>query len=77
MYKLLEYHMNCNSNYIFGHAEVAGLLATNKLKTYQEYYNKCCSLGIDRYSEDLYNKFMDESRFNKYNIEQINKILAL
>lgn len=27
-YKLLQYHMNCNPDYIFGHAEIAGKLAT-------------------------------------------------
>jgi len=48
-YKLLQYHMNCNSDYMFGHAIVAGLLASKQLTTLELYKQACSEQGIDCY----------------------------
>ena len=60
MYKLLIYHMNPNPDYLFGHAEIAGMLATNdpKVSNYESYKLQCNYKGITYYNEDCYNQFM-------------------
>jgi len=62
MYKLLTYHMNPNPDYLFGHAEIAGMLATNDLKVcnYESYKLQCNILGVTYYNEDCYNRFMTD-----------------
>ena len=61
-YRLLRYHMNCNPDYLFGHAEIAGLLASNEniLNTYQKYVSACNRKGISYYNEECYNEFMTD-----------------
>ena len=56
--KLLKYHMDCNPDYIFQHAEIAGMLATKQFKTYNEYRIACQNMGISYYSEELFNDFI-------------------
>lgn len=58
-YKLLEYHMNCNPDYIEGHAIIAGNLAQGKYTTFEEYKRDCNRYGITYYNEELFNKFMN------------------
>lgn len=57
--KLLSFHMNCNPEYLFGHAVVAGKLAKRELETYSDYTNACDRQGISCYNEDTFNKFME------------------
>lgn len=59
-YKLLNYHMNCNPDYMFGHAEIAGMLATNdpKVNTEEGYIRECNRLGITYYNGEVYKQFM-------------------
>lgn len=57
-YKLLKYHMNCDPDYIVGHAVVAGKLAQKQFKTYQEYETECNQWGIISYNETLFNQYM-------------------
>lgn len=50
MYKLLTYHMqDVNPEYRFGHAIVAGKLASKEIKTLEEYRDECRSYGIACY----------------------------
>jgi len=60
MYKLLQYHMIPNPEYLFGHAEIAGMLANNdeKVNTWTKYVLECQRRGIIYYSEECYNQFM-------------------
>lgn len=49
-YKLLHYHMdNVNPMYIFGHAIVAGQLASKEITTLSEYKQACSNQGINCY----------------------------
>ena len=52
--------MNPNPDYLFGHAEIAGLLAigSDKVNNYSKYRNECQKVGITYYNEDCYNQFM-------------------
>jgi len=50
--------MNCNPDYMFSHAEIAGKLTTGKYKTYDEYVKDCKCSGITYYNEDCYKDFM-------------------
>lgn len=61
-YKLLKYHMSCNPEYLFGHAEICGLLADSKnpLSSYAKYVEACSKKGISYYNEDCYNDFMKD-----------------
>lgn len=61
-YRLLTFHMNPNPDFLFGHAEVAGMLATNdpKVSTFEGYRNQCDRNGITHYNEQVYNEFMAE-----------------
>ena len=60
MYKLLNYHMNCNPSYMFQHACIAGMLAENseKVNTYKKYALECRKLGILYYNKECYDEFM-------------------
>lgn len=67
-YQLLSFHMNCNPNYMFGHAIVSGLLANDdeSVNTYEKYVAKCKYHGIDRYNEECYNRFYEDcNRFRE------------
>lgn len=57
---LLKFHMDCNPNYMFGHAIVAGKLASKELQTYEEYVSACKKQGIDYYSQECYDAFMNK-----------------
>jgi len=57
--QLLSFHMNCNPDYLFGHAIVAGKLAKREYQTYQEYLIECGRLGISCYNEECFDKFME------------------
>lgn len=61
-YKLLTYHMqNVNSDYLFGHAIVAGKLASKEIQTLHQYKSVCSEYGVASYTgawkewqEDMY-----------------------
>ena len=59
-YELLDYHMKCNPDYMFGHAIVAGMLASNdpKVSTEEKYISQCNIHGITYYNGKCYNQFM-------------------
>lgn len=60
-YRLLQYHMACNTAFLFGHAIVSGILATgNTLDTYEKYKQECQMHGITYYNEECYNEFMTD-----------------
>lgn len=61
-YDLLKYHMNANPSYLFGHAEIAGLLANNdpKVSTFSNYVKECGKRGVSHYNQDCYNRFMED-----------------
>jgi len=44
--KLLRLHMNCNIDYINGHAVIAGMLANKRLKSFNTYVNECSKYGV-------------------------------
>ncbi len=49
-YKLLHYHMdNVHPMYIFGHAIVAGRLASRDIKSCSQYKDACSEQGINSY----------------------------
>lgn len=60
MYKLLQLHMKSNPEYLFGHAEIAGMLAKgdDKVSSYQGYERECDKKGVISYGEEVYNQFM-------------------
>lgn len=57
--KLLLFHMNCNPDYLFGHAKVAGKLANREFTSYEEYKSTCGRQGINYYNEEIFNDFME------------------
>lgn len=61
-YDLLKYHMDPNPNYLFGHAEIAGMLASNdeRINTFNKYTTECRKKGISPYGENCYNRFILE-----------------
>lgn len=60
-YQLLLFHMNCNPDYLFGHAQVAGALATKgMISTFAEYERMCQERGITNYNEECFNDFMQD-----------------
>ena len=54
--------MDCHPQYMFGHATIAGLLASrdNILNTYAKYVSACNRQGITCYNEACYNDFMED-----------------
>lgn len=64
MYKLLTYHMNPNPNYLFGHAEISGMLANNdsKVSTYEGYVKECDMRDVSSYSRECYDQFMTDCK---------------
>lgn len=62
MYKLLALHMNPSPAYIFGHAEVAGMLATGHeaMSSYEGYVRECKKRDISTYSQETYEQFMKD-----------------
>lgn len=58
-YDLLKLHMDANPNYIFGHATIAGMLATgdSRISTYEGYVEQCKRQGISKYRQELYDQF--------------------
>lgn len=54
--------MNATPEWMFYHAIIAGMLASNdpKLHTYKGYIQECMNLGIAFYGELLYNEFMQD-----------------
>jgi len=59
-FNLLKYHMNCNPDYMFAHAIIAGKLSLREFKTYSEYKQTCSNLGIAYYNEECFNNFMED-----------------
>lgn len=49
-FQLLKMHMDADPMYIFGHAIVAGKLASKEITTFEEYKKACSSQGINCYS---------------------------
>lgn len=64
MYKLLSYHMNPNPDYLFGHAEIAGMLASDdpRVSTEKGYIFECNKRGVTYYNGACYNKFMEDCK---------------
>lgn len=61
-YDLLKFHMDCNPDYMFGHAILSGMLASNaaEVSSYEKYVSQCRKQGIEMYNEKTYNEFMNE-----------------
>lgn len=61
--------MNPNPDYLFGHAEVAGLLANGdeRVNNYPKYVTECEKRGISCYKEECYNQFMKDCNRVIYN----------
>ena len=54
---LLKLHMDCDDNYIQGHAQVAGMLANGSITTYADYKQACKLRGINHYRESLFDNY--------------------
>lgn len=58
--------MSCNPQYLFGHAVMAGMLATNdqRIDTFKKYQKQCEELKICHYGEIFYMEFWAETGRN-------------
>lgn len=61
-YKLLTFHMNPDPDYLFGHAEIAGMLAKGDeiMSSYEGYKRECSKRGVVSYNQESYNQFMED-----------------
>lgn len=77
MYKLLKMHMDANPQYLFGHAEIAGMLARGDeiMSSYESYKRECQKRCISYYREELYIQFMkDCERLIKLDLHHIKSM---
>ena len=55
-YRLLEYHINCNPTYLYGHQQMQNIITTNEqaINTYKIYCIICRALLIKPATESIY-----------------------